>query len=220
MNIHVVMCHIIQFRMTVYWYASVLYIKHSFKLIVISVDMIDPAVVYHCWETGWEYWRNQSLYKRLHKTRSFGNANFYWIVRVWWSYETVRMSRTKFLTGTKSFKGAAKSDRPVTLRQSRANVSKVGEMIESDGRYTIRDVAKAVDISLSWVHLILKRILKVRKISARGIPHILMDDQKMGTSTNHWVIAKLFPKFNQSLFAKLIHVLLLVKKNGYTISNQ
>lgn len=133
MNIHVVMCHIIQFRMTVYWYASVLYIKHSFKLIVISVDMIDPAVVYHCWETGWEYWRNQSLYKRSHKTRSFGNANFYWIVRVWWSYETVRMSRTKFLTGTKSFKGAAKSDRPVTLRQSRANVSKVGEMIESDG---------------------------------------------------------------------------------------
>lgn len=128
--------------------------------------MIDPAVVYHCWETGWEYWRNQSLYKRSHKTRSFGNANFYWIVRVWWSYETVRMSRTKFLTGTKSFKGAAKSDRPVTLRQSRANVSKVGEMIESDGRYTIRDVAKAVDISLSWVHLILKRILKVRKISA------------------------------------------------------
>lgn len=92
------------------------------------------------------------------------------------------MSRTKFLTGTKSFKGAAKSDRPVTLRQSRANVSKVGEMIESDGRYTIRDVAKAVDISL---HLILKRILKVRKISARGISHILMDDQKMGTSTNH-----------------------------------
>lgn len=54
------------------------------------------------------------------------------------------MSRTKFLTGTKSFKGAAKSDRPVTLRQSRANVSKVGEMIESDGRYTIRDVAKAI----------------------------------------------------------------------------
>lgn len=95
------------------------------------------------------------------------------------------MSRTKFLTGTKSFKGEAKSDRPVTLRQSRANVSKVGEMIESDGRYTIRDVAKAVDISLSWVHLILKRILKVRKISARGISHILMDDQKMGTSTNH-----------------------------------
>ena len=34
----------------------------------------------------------------------------------------------------------------------RVNVSKVREIIESDGRYTIRDIAKAVGISLSRVH--------------------------------------------------------------------
>ena len=39
----------------------------------------------------------------------------------------------------------------------------VREVIESDGRYTIRYIAKAVGISLSRGYFILKRILKVNK---------------------------------------------------------
>lgn len=57
----------------------------------------------------------------------------------------------------------------------KAIVSKVREMIESDGRYTIRDIAKAFSIVLLWVDFFM-RILKVRKMSARWIAQILTDD--------------------------------------------
>ena len=51
-----------------------------------------------------------------------------------------------------------KSGRPVTAT-GKINVSKVREIIENDGRYTIRAISKPVGISLSRVHFILKRIL-------------------------------------------------------------
>ena len=58
-----------------------------------------------------------------------------------------------------------------------------------------------VGISLSRVHFILKRILKVRKISARWIPHILTDDQKRVRVQTAKQLLKMFPKFNQREFA-------------------
>ncbi|XP_062582211.1 histone-lysine N-methyltransferase SETMAR-like [Saccostrea cucullata] len=119
------------------------------------------------------------------------------------SYETVHRWRQKFLTGTESVKDAAKSGRPVTVSGKR-NVSKVKEIIESDGRYTVRDIAKAVGISLSRVHFILKRILKVRKISARWIPHILTDDQKKVRIQTAKRLLKMFPNFNQRQFANIV----------------
>ena len=43
--------------------------------------------------------------------------------------------------------------------------------IEGDARFTVCDIARKVGISLSTVHLILKKHLKVRKIFARWAPH-------------------------------------------------
>ena len=70
-----------------------------------------------------------------------------------------------------------KSGRPVTAT-GKTNVSKVREIIKSDGGNTIRGVFKVVGISLLRVHFMLKRILKVRKISARWIRHVLTDEIK------------------------------------------
>ena len=50
-------------------------------------------------------------------------------------------------------------------------------MFEEDTRFTVRDIARKVGISLSIVHLTLKKHLKVRKISARLVPH-LTDEQR------------------------------------------
>lgn len=72
-------------------------------------------------------------------------------------------------------------------RQS--DVSKVMDIIELDGRYAIRNIAKEVVISLSRVHFITKRILKVEMISVRRIPHIFTNDQKQ-VSTNCKAIVK------------------------------
>ena len=51
------------------------------------------------------------------------------------------------------------------------------EIIEGDARFTIRDIAGKVDMSLSTVHLILKKHLKVRNIFARWMSHLLADEQ-------------------------------------------
>lgn len=59
----------------------------------------------------------------------------------------------------------------------KAIVSKVREILESDGSYTIRDITKAFSIVPLRMNIIFMRILKVKKISARWIAHILTDDQ-------------------------------------------
>ena len=41
---------------------------------------------------------------------------------------------------------------------------KIKEIIEGNARFTVCDIARKVGISLSMVHLILKKHLKVRKI--------------------------------------------------------
>ena len=51
------------------------------------------------------------------------------------------------------------------------------EIIEGDARFTVRDIARKVGILLSTVHLILKKHLKVRKIFARWVTHLLTDEQ-------------------------------------------
>ena len=88
---------------------------------------------------------------------------------------------------------------PVTAT-GKNNVSKVREIIESDGRYpggryTIHNIAKVIDISLSRVHFILECIFKVW--NARWITHVLSDEQKKATHAKSQAIAKNFPKFNQ-----------------------
>ena len=119
------------------------------------------------------------------------------------SYETVCRWRKKFHTGTKSVKDATESERLVTAIGG-PNVSKVRQIIERDGRYTIRDIAKAVGISLSREHFILKRVLKVRKISARLIPRLLTDEQNRVRVQTAKRLLKTFPTCNQRQFANIV----------------
>ena len=93
------------------------------------------------------------------------------------SYDTVRRWKKKFESGVESIKNAPKSGRPKSASRKEI-VSKIKEIIEGDARFTVRDIARKVGISLSTVHLILKKHLKVRKISAGWVPHLLTDEQK------------------------------------------
>ena len=96
------------------------------------------------------------------------------------SYDTVRQWKKKFESGVESIKNAPKSGRPKSASRKDI-VSKIKEIIEGDARFTVRDIARKVGISLSTVHLILKKHLKVRKISARWVPRLLTDEQKEAT---------------------------------------
>ena len=75
-------------------------------------------------------------------------------------YDTVRRWKNKFESGVKSIKHAPKSGRP-KLASRKEIVSKIKEIIEGDARFTVRDIARKIGISLSTVHLILMKHLKV-----------------------------------------------------------
>ena len=81
------------------------------------------------------------------------------------------------MSGAESTKNAPKSGRPKSASRQEIN-SKIKEIIEGDARFTVRDSARKVGIPLSTVHLILKKHLEVRQISARWVAHLLTDEQK------------------------------------------
>ena len=84
-------------------------------------------------------------------------------------------------SGVESIKNAPKSGRP-KFASPKEIVSKIKEIIEGDARFTVRDIARKVGISLSTVQLILKKHLKFRKIFANWVPHPLTDEQNRQTT--------------------------------------
>ena len=92
------------------------------------------------------------------------------------SYDTVRRWIIKFESSVESIKNAPKSGRP-KFASRKEIVSKIKEIIEGDAKFTVCDIARKVGISLSTVHLILKKHMKVRKIFAKWVPHLLTDEQ-------------------------------------------
>ena len=119
------------------------------------------------------------------------------------SYDTVRRWKKKFESGVESIKNAPKSGRPKSASRKEI-VSKIKEIIEGDARFTVRDIALKVGISLSTVHLILKKHLKVRKISARWVPHLLTDEQKRQRVKVAKKLLQMFPKYDKKQFANVV----------------
>ena len=119
------------------------------------------------------------------------------------SYDTVRRWKKKFESGVESIKNALKSDRPKSA-SGKEIVSKIKEIMEGDARFTVHDITRKVGISLSTVHLILKKHLKVRKISARWVPHLLTDEQKRQQVKVAKKLVHLFPKYDKKEFANVV----------------
>ena len=113
-------------------------------------------------------------------------------------YDTVRWWKKKFESGVESNKNAPKS------ASRKEIVSKIKEIIEGYARFTVRDIAQKVGISLSTVHLILKKHLKVRKISARWVPHLLTDEQKRQRVKVAKKLLQIFPKYDKKHFANVV----------------
>ena len=114
------------------------------------------------------------------------------------SYDTVRRWKKEFESSVESIKNAPKSGRPKSASRE------IKEIIEGDARFTVRDIARKVGISLSTVHLILKKHLKVRKISARWVPHLLTDEQKRLRVKVAKKLPQMFPKYDKKQFANFV----------------
>lgn len=87
-----------------------------------------------------------------------------------------------------------------------ANVSKVREMIESEGRYTICDTAKPVGISLSWMLFILnfeKKIGNTNDFCPIDIDILTDDPKRVHVQIATWQLLKMFLRSIQRQFAKI-----------------
>ena len=119
------------------------------------------------------------------------------------SYDTVRSWKNKFESDVESIKNAPKSCRP-KFASRKEIVSKIKEIIEGDARFTFRDIARKVGLSLSTVHLILKKHLKVRKIFARWMPHLLTDEQNRQRVKVAKKMLQMFQTCDKKRFANIV----------------
>ena len=102
-------------------------------------------------------------------------------------------------------KDAPHARRPKTAT-SQKMVEKVKNLVATDARFTTRHIAKCVgtSISVGAAHTILRRDLKMRRISARWIPHLLIKEQKLARVRIAKQLLKQFPKYNNRSFANII----------------
>ena len=77
-------------------------------------------------------------------------------------------------------------------------------MVATDSRFTTRHIAKCVGISVGAANKILRCDLKMRRISARWIPHLVTKEQKLARVRISKQLLKQFPKYNNRSFANII----------------
>ena len=109
----------------------------------------------------------------------------------------------KFKSGVDSIEDAPHSRRPKTATSQKI-VEKVTNLVATDARFTTRHIAKCVGISVGAAHTILRRDLKMRRISARWIPHLVTKEQKLARVRIAKQLLKQFLKYNNRSFANII----------------
>ena len=83
----------------------------------------------------------------------------------------------RFKEGRTSVDDDPRSGRPSTSKTD-DNVAKVRDVIRSNRRLTVREVAEEVSISKIVCHEILTENLGMNRVAAKFVPRLLTDDQK------------------------------------------
>ena len=119
------------------------------------------------------------------------------------SYASVTRWCKKFASGITSLQDAPCGHRKKTATGPQM-VEKVREIVSADARFTVREIARKVGISIGAVHSILRKHLKMNKITARWIPHLLTEEQKRLRVKTAKSLLKMYPKYNNRLFANIV----------------
>ena len=129
------------------------------------------------------------------------------IYRVYGSNELSFLSVTrwckKFKSGVDSVEDVPYARRPKNATSQKL-VEKVTTLVATDARFTTRPIAKCVGISVGAAHTILRRDLRMRRISARWIPHLVTKEQKLARVRIAKQLLNQFPKYNNRSFANII----------------
>ena len=87
------------------------------------------------------------------------------------SFSTVYGLFTKFSSGQESVKDTSYSGSPKSA-VTKSNINKIISIIKKDAHFTVRQLAQMTNLGLAPVHSLLKKILKVTKVSPRWISHL------------------------------------------------
>ena len=93
------------------------------------------------------------------------------------AYSTIRRWVHEFNNGRSDVSKKHLCRRPVSATDGE-NVEKVAKLLNDDRRYTCTKIAHELDISHGSAHSILTERLKMRKVAARWVPHMLSDSEK------------------------------------------
>ena len=91
-------------------------------------------------------------------------------------YSQVTRWVNEFKNGRECVQDAHRSGRTVTVTDS-YNTEQLKRLLKSDRRITCEEMAQELEISVGSVHTFLRNHLKMRKVSARWVPHRLTSDQ-------------------------------------------
>lgn len=119
------------------------------------------------------------------------------------SYASVTRWCKKFASGITSLQNAPRRHRGTTATTAQ-NINKIRKLVSEDARFTVREIARKVGISIGAVHSILKKHLKMNKITARWIPHLLTEEQKRLRLKTAKTLLKMYPKYNSRSFAAVV----------------
>ena len=92
-------------------------------------------------------------------------------------YGTIARWASYFKEGRSSVKDETHPGRPVSA-SSENDVATVQSIVQQDSQYTVEEISDLSGLSSSYVFTILKEKLKLQKICARWIPHLLTPEQK------------------------------------------
>ena len=93
------------------------------------------------------------------------------------AYSTIRRWDRKFNNGRSDVSKKHQCGRPVSATDGE-NAEKVAKLLNDDRRYTCTEITHELDISHRSAHSILTERLKMRKVAARWVPHMLSDSEK------------------------------------------
>ena len=120
----------------------------------------------------------------------------------------------KFKSGVDSVEDTPHARRPKTATSQKI-IEKVTNFIATDARFTTRHLAKCTGISVGASHTILRRDLKMRRISARWIPRLVTKEQKLA-----WVrIAEQLLKQSPKYTIDLSQISSLAMRRGFTLTS-
>ena len=93
------------------------------------------------------------------------------------SMRTVLLWVKAFKAGKFSVEDDTRPGRPKTS-VTKANIAAVKIVVEQDARLSVKDIASCTGISEGSVQTILKKRLDLRKVCARWVLHLLIEEQK------------------------------------------